>query len=205
MACISTGVCCSWQHFCMENMTIHSSSNPSFKPPVAHARRRLLLGSVTIAGLGMLGMAGFLPGQAAEASAQQTAAGLAAFTELSTYLTGHAKLDSVMAQTLYTALLEDNPQFAMQVASVNDFLVKTPTPATQLQAVLETAHPELATLPRRIMTGWYLGIVGTGGKARAMAYEEALMYPPVADVVVLPTYARGVPGYWAQPLKLTQS
>jgi hypothetical protein len=41
--------------------------------------------------------------------------------------------------------------------------------------------------------------VGQGDKSACVAYEHALNYRPLADVCVLPTYARGEPGYWARP------
>jgi hypothetical protein len=182
-------------------MTLESRSDLHSALPPETARRRLVLGSMALAGLGVLGASGALRSRAADAAALPDATGLAGFIHLSSYLTGHATLDGVMARTLHTALQQDAADFALQLAHLNEFLAATPTPAASLQAVLDASHPELASLPRRVMSAWYLGVVGTGANARAVAYEEALMYPPVADVVVMPSYARGVPGYWAQALQ----
>ncbi|MBL0391505.1 hypothetical protein JJ685_10180 [Ramlibacter monticola] len=51
-----------------------------------------------------------------------------------------------------------------------------------MQRALDDAKSPQAALPRRIMTAWCLGIVGSGDKARCLAYEDALNARMVADV-----------------------
>ena len=68
----------------------------------------------------------------------------------------------------------------------------------QLQALLDGEHSPLALLPRRIVSAWYLGIVGEGEHARCVAFETALNAAVVADVLKPPTYCYGVYGSWAR-------
>lgn len=125
--------------------------------------------------------------------------GFTAFMQLSSYLTGKTTLDRELGQAIYAGLSEDHPQFDRNVGALNAQLTASATPAAQLQHTLDQAKSPLAALPKDIMKGWYLGVVGSGKRARAVAFEQALMQAPVADVVVMNTYARGVPGYWAHP------
>lgn len=134
-----------------------------------------------------------------------TDAGFDTFMKVSLYLTGKTSLDTDLGHAIYTGLIDDDANFVSQLNALNALLAATPTPAGDLQKTLDDQHADLATVPKRIMPAWYLGVVGRGAKARTVAYEHALMYPPIADVIVMPSYARGVPGYWAQPPKFSHS
>ena len=46
--------------------------------------------------------------------------------------------------------------------------------------------------------GWYLGLVGDMPRVQVVAYESALMFDPVKDVLTIPSYCRDVPFYWTQ-------
>ncbi len=63
---------------------------------------------------------------------------------------------------------------------------------------MQRAFSPLAALPRKIATAWFMGIVGSGEKARCIAYESALNAVIVQDVLKPPTYAYGVYGSWAK-------
>jgi hypothetical protein len=67
-----------------------------------------------------------------------------------------------------------------------------------LQEVLDAEHSALAPLPRRIVTAWYLGVVGEGEHARVVAFETALNAVAVADVLKPPTYCYGAYGSWTK-------
>lgn len=182
-------------------------NSPSFTP----SRRQFIFGSAIVAAAGLVGLARHagLPGignalaQAASGGAND--ADFAAFMRLSQYLTGKNSLDADIGHAIFANLIDGDPHFTQQVAQLNDFVASSTTPANGLQAVLDSSQPALANVPKRIMPAWYLGVVGTGAKARTVAYEQALMYPPIADVIVMPSFARGVPGYWAQPPHLSHS
>lgn len=68
----------------------------------------------------------------------------------------------------------------------------------QLQRVLDSEKSPLAALPRKIVTGWFMGIVGSGDKARAIAYEKALNAVIVSDVLQPPTYCYGAYASWTK-------
>ncbi|WP_144107883.1 sugar dehydrogenase complex small subunit [Paraburkholderia sp. BCC1886] len=191
-------------------------SPPSFIP----SRRQFIFGSAVVVVAGVTGITGLarhgslagLASASAQNAASSAASGataggadFAAFMQLSQYLTGKTTLDAEIGHAIFAGLLDGDAQFPQLVAQLNDFVAGSKTPANALQAALNSSQPALAGVPKRIVPAWYLGVVGTGAKARTVAYEQALMYPPVADVIVMPSYARGVPGYWAQPPRLSHS
>jgi hypothetical protein len=179
------------------------SVTSSFTP---YRRRFLFRSAVAISTIGTTGMLGInLLSNVLAQTPRSPKEGFAAFMQLSQYLTAKAALDAELGRAIYAGLVDDDPAFSTQVAALNDLLQHSPTPAGKLQKALDSGQPTLAATPKRIMAGWYLGVVGSGAKARAVAYEQALMYAPISDVIVMPTYARGVPGYWAQPPHLSPS
>jgi hypothetical protein len=70
--------------------------------------------------------------------------------------------------------------------------------AGQLQRALDAEGSALAVLPRKIMTAWYIGIVGEGGCARCVTFETSLMHVAVADRLNLPSYCYRPHGSWAE-------
>jgi hypothetical protein len=56
----------------------------------------------------------------------------------------------------------------------------------------------LATVPRKIGTAWFLGVVGSDEKARRVAFGTVLNAEVVPDVLRPPTCAHGVYGSWAR-------
>ncbi len=181
-----------------------TSSTSALSAPFAPSRRRFLigttvLGTLSVTGLGALGLA------YAQAAAKNVDADFSAFIKLSQYLTGKTALDVEIGRAILAGLKGDDANASAIIAQLNDFVARTNTPANGLQTVLDASQPALAKLPKKVMTAWYLGVVGSGKNARTVAYEQALMYPPIADVIVMPSYARGVPGYWAKPPVLSHS
>ncbi|MBN3857067.1 sorbitol dehydrogenase [Paraburkholderia sp. Ac-20340] len=184
-----------------------TSSQQPPSQPFAPSRRQFLIGTtvlatLSVAGLGALGVA---HAQAAATADAGAAADFAAFMKLSQYLTGKSTLDVEIGRAILAGLRGDDASASTTIAQLNDFVASTNTPANTLQSVLDASQPALAKLPKKVVTAWYLGVVGTGKHARTVAYEQALMYPPIADVIVMPSYARGVPGYWAKPPVLSHS
>lgn len=177
-------------------------------PPASFApsRRQFIFGTAVLAAASIAGLGGLSAVRRAHAQeAAATDADFAAFMRLSQYLTSKTTLDVEIGREILAGLRDDTPQVSAQIAQLNDFVAKSNTPASALQAALDGSQSALASLPKRIVSGWYLGVVGSGTKASAVAYEQALMYPPIADVIVMPTYARGVPGYWAKPPRFSHS
>jgi hypothetical protein len=133
--------------------------------------------------------------QASPTAAPATAAQIQAFMAASRRLTGKTRLDAELGRRLHAALRAAYPSLDRQI----DQLGVTPGP-TEAHDALATPGPQTVRgLEQRVVRAWYLGLVGDGWDARAYAYEAALMYPPVADKVVMQSYCRGAPGYWAKP------
>ena len=120
-----------------------------------------------------------------------------AFLALSAILAGRQSLDQVQAKRLYDALSADDAGFAAGVEALLALVNQRSVDPMQLQALLDAEQPALAPLPRKIASAWFLGIVGSGEKARCLAFETALNAQVVADVLKPPTYAYGAYGSWA--------
>lgn len=121
-----------------------------------------------------------------------------AFVAVSAILVGRRSLDAVQAKRYYDALSADDPRFSTAAGRLLALINERRIDPLQLQSVLDTGHSALAPLPRKIATAWFMGIVGSGEKARCLAYETALDNTIVADVLKPPTYAYGVYGSWAK-------
>jgi len=125
-------------------------------------------------------------------------AGHGSFVAVSAIIVGKSTLDAALARRLYDALTADDPGFpaAAQalLAAINDRKIDP----LQLQQLLDAEKSPLAGVPRKIATAWWLGIVGSGEKARCVAFETALNAQAVSDVLKPPTYAYGAYGSWAR-------
>ena len=121
-------------------------------------------------------LAGLLAASAASVippalAAPTTDAAHDAFLAASKILTGRSSLDPDQASRLYDALLADDLQFAAGVQSLVTLIDQRKVDPLQLQHVLDSEHSTLAALPRKIVTAWYLGVVGDGEKARCITFE----------------------------------
>jgi hypothetical protein len=121
-----------------------------------------------------------------------------AFLALSAFLTGRDTLDGGLASRLVSALVDDDPLFPAAVRALLAFIDTHSVDAMRLQRTLDTERSPLAPLPPKIVTAWYLGIVGQGYRARSIAYETALSAQAVRDVLHAPSYCYGVYGDWAR-------
>ncbi len=157
--------------------------------PIASAPRRAVL-----AGMGAAFAATMLPGARAGTASD---AGRAAFLALSAIIAGSRALDGHLARRLFDALQADDRSFASSAGTLLDVVRQQHLEPSGLQRALDAGHPELAALPRRIASAWFLGIVGSGDKARCVAYESALSSVIVADILRPPTYAYGPYASWA--------
>jgi hypothetical protein len=120
------------------------------------------------------------------------------FLALSAILVGRQSLDATQAKRLFSALVTDDPGFPVAAKSLLDTIEQRKIDPMQLQKILDDEDSPLKLVPRRIVTAWYMGIVGDGAKARCLAFETALNAQAVADVLKPPTYAYGAYGSWAR-------
>ena len=121
-----------------------------------------------------------------------------AFIAVSAILVGRQSLDAAHAGRLYAALVEDDPGFPADARALLDLIEQSRIDPLQLQKALDDADSPLKHVPWRIVTAWYMGIVGDGANARALAFETALNAQAVADVLRPPSYAYGAHGSWTQ-------
>jgi hypothetical protein len=119
-----------------------------------------------------------------------------AFLALSAILAGRQSLDTMLAARLYEALLQNEPEFAQSAQALLTLINDRKIDPLELQKTLDNEKSPLASVPRKIITAWYLGVVGSGATARVLAYEHALNAVSVSDVLKPPTYAYGEYGSW---------
>ncbi|MFI5447858.1 sugar dehydrogenase complex small subunit [Polaromonas sp. UC242_47] len=118
------------------------------------------------------------------------------FVAVSALLAGRQALDNVLATRLYDALKADDPGFPAATKALLTLINERKIDPLQLQQLLDSEQSPLAALPRKIVTAWYMGIVGNGDKARCLAYEHALNAAVVEDILKPPTYSYGVYASW---------
>ncbi|MDW5441309.1 sugar dehydrogenase complex small subunit [Polaromonas sp. SM01] len=123
---------------------------------------------------------------------------LGSFVAVSSLLAGRQALDTVLATRLYDALKADDPGFPAGAQALLTLINERKIDPLQLQQLLDSEQSPLAALPRKIVTAWFMGIVGSGDKARCLAYEHALNAAVVEDRLKPPTYAYGVYASWEQ-------
>lgn len=120
------------------------------------------------------------------------------FDALSALLAGQSALNTAQAAYLFDALVADDPGFPAATRALLALVNERQIDPLQLQAVLDDEQSPLASVPTRIASAWFLGIVGSGAKARCIAFEHALNAQIVADVLKPPTYAYGPYGSWSR-------
>jgi hypothetical protein len=125
--------------------------------------------------------------------------GLDAFLALSQKLTGRSSFDPVLGKRAYDALSKADSQFTQNVATLNTWLqTHGGVPSDSVVAALQPDTPLLAKTVSAIVRAWYVGLVGDLPQVQVIAYENALMFDPVKDVLTVPSYCRDVPFYWSQ-------
>jgi fructose 5-dehydrogenase small subunit len=137
----------------------------------------------------------------ASASADKPPAGGAydAFIALSGKLTGHTRFDPVHGKRAYDALSKADSGFAENVAALNAWLATHGgVPSDLVTQALEAQQPQLAKTVGAIARAWYLGLVGEMPNVQVIAFERALMFEPVNDILTVPSYCRDVPFYWTR-------
>jgi hypothetical protein len=179
-------------------MTQHQSAAA---PAHSMARRRFVLGAcASAAAVAFASAAGF--GWSAlfsQAFADTPPAGLDSFLSLSRRLTGRTDFDPALARRVYGGLSKSDGEFGATVSALNAWLATHGgVPSDTVTQALQTEQPKLAHAVGAIMRAWYLGLVGDAPSASVVAYERALMFDSVNDVLTIPSYCRDVPFYWAQ-------
>ncbi|WP_244816826.1 sorbitol dehydrogenase family protein [Caballeronia sp. Lep1P3] len=125
-------------------------------------------------------------------------AALDRFIAVSMKLTGRSGFDSLLAQRVHAALAHADAQFDAKIARLDRWLsTHGGTPSDVVTAALHATQPDLAKTVGDTMRAWYLGVAGVGAQAEVVAFERALMFDPVRDMLTVPSYCRGQPADWA--------
>lgn len=147
------------------------------------------------AGLGAWSLAG---GRTEQAAADEEALARL-FMQVSALLTERSDLDPSLGARYADLLGKRTPQMSAGLTEL------ARQPQSDAQRGLREA----------ILTAWYVGQVGMGDpppqpgsrsskedvrgpEPVVLAYEKALMFTTVSDVLTVPSYCRDVPGYWAE-------
>lgn len=121
------------------------------------------------------------------------------FSDISMLLTGRNTLPAEYSRALFAAFSHIDSQFPQRLSRLKQWVTQNSVPAAALKTRLaaDSRVTDLADLPALILTGWYLGIAGSGDKAICVAYVDDLANQQVAAVLNPPTYAYGDYGSWA--------
>ena len=119
------------------------------------------------------------------------------FLRLSEFLTGGKPLEAGLATRYQASLVRLDAKFAAAAAELQRYV--NDAKAANIDELL--ARPDLGEPLRKtitqIVSAWYLGIVNNDTEVELIAYADALMYRPTADVLVVPSYGGG-PDSWGQ-------
>ncbi|CAM3655938.1 sugar dehydrogenase complex small subunit [Polaromonas hydrogenivorans] len=121
-----------------------------------------------------------------------------AFLGVSAILAGRQTLDTTQAKRLYDALVANDAGFAAAAQALLTLINERKIDPADLHKVLTDEKSALAIVAQDIARAWFMGIVGSGEKSRALAYEDALNAQIVQDFLKPPTYAYGAYGSWAK-------
>lgn len=174
-------------------------SSPT-SPPLLKRRNVLLLAGASFA---VLSMPRWLQQASAQTSMVITPKIPAAdsqqqrdFLALSLLLTAKATLNSRTSVRTYAALSAQVIEFEKQSADLWQFAQSQQIKDVDALDAAVASNADLSKVLHQIISAWYLGVVGNVTQGQVIAFEQALMFDPVRDAVVVPTYCRAAPGYW---------
>ncbi|WP_277910974.1 sugar dehydrogenase complex small subunit [Asaia platycodi] len=136
------------------------------------------------------------------------------FLRMSRLLTGSSgldsELDSGLAPRVWQALMAKDADFPTHYWQLSDALsARSVTSWADYVATGLREQVAIHAIAVALVGAWYLGRVGPmlprseTGTPAFITYEGALMWRSTRDVTVIPSYARGGPGFWAEaPLSL---
>lgn len=127
---------------------------------------------------------------------------LADFVRLSRTLTGHAELDSGMAERIYRLILAE-PWGSQHVAQVYEKIqaavARDPT-RTREQVVRPDAFQSGEQwFISHVLVTWYTGVYYHETGHQGVGFEHALIHQTLLDLMPIPTLCDKVPGFWADP------
>lgn len=164
--------------------------DPSSPAMLGHhlSRRSLLRGT---AALGGLAIAANLLGPISAAAADDSTA---SFTQLSEFLTGY-KLDPVLGARFLAALKKRDTDLDASLAALSQLIKQSGVPNMDGFLALTGTDPALMKTATKVVSAWYLGVVGEPEDAELITYADSLMYRPTKGLLTVPSYGPG-PNAW---------
>jgi hypothetical protein len=161
-------------------------------------RRTVLLGmAVTAAQLGVATVS--LPAFA-EGPALQDGFDADGFFRVSQVLTGYTELDRLIAARIAQALIAQQPAMQQSLAILAR-LSTDPANVQSAEALLAAADQAgIRDAALAVVAAWFKGTVGHGQDAVLISYQQALMYRPASDGLIVPTYCGNGPLWWTAPI-----
>lgn len=170
------------------------------EPVMNPARRALVKGTVALGVLGGAWAPMTFTRAAAPAAAVNVPATVTAFQQASSFLTSKS-VSPMLASRGYDALKKRMPDLDKVVASINALVAEKQLGDMDAYLALTDVDKRLDKQAKDIVRAMYLGVVGDDEKAELFAYEEAFMYDPTRDVLVVPTYGRGPDSWGEKPVE----
>lgn len=163
-------------------------------PPTGPTRRDVVLAAAAVAAQATLfGWPGIGGAQQAPAAGAANTEAIARFLAFSKAITGHDDIDPTTAARIHQAMQQGNAAFSAQ----SEVLAKLVQPGMAPDALLTAATSAgVREAALAVVTAWYTGTVVAGPTTTVVAYEQALMYRPVADALTVPTYCNEGPMWW---------
>lgn len=152
------------------------------------SRRGFLRTTVAIAGLAVFAdLTGPL-------SAAATDDAVTSFTQLSEFLTGYT-LDPVIGGRFLAALKKRNAELDASMATLSNLIKQSGVSDMDGFLALSGTDPALMKTATKIVSAWYLGVVGEPEDAELITYADSLMYRPTKGLLTIPSYGPG-PNAW---------
>ncbi len=120
--------------------------------------------------------------------------------QLSTFLTGH-DLDPVLGTRYFAALAKRNPNLTTEIDGLNQLIKQSSVSNMDAFLELPSIDPVLMQSATKIVSAWYLGVVGEPEDAELIAYADALMYRPTRGILAVPTYGPGPDAWGPKPVR----
>ncbi|MCS4244212.1 hypothetical protein M2418_003753 [Rhizobium sp. BIGb0125] len=152
------------------------------------SRRGFLRTTVAIAGLAVFAdLTGPL-------SAAATDDAVTSFTQLSEFLTGYT-LDPVIGGRFLAALKKRDAELDANMAALSNLIKQSGVLNMDGFLALSGTDPALMKTATKIVSAWYLGVVGEPEDAELITYADSLMYRPTKGLLTIPSYGPG-PNAW---------
>jgi len=152
------------------------------------SRRGFLRTTVAIAGLAVFAdLTGPL-------SAAATDDAVTSFTQLSEFLTGYT-LDPVIGGRFLAALKKRNAELDASMAALSNLIKQSGVSDMDGFLAFSGTDPALMKTATKIVSAWYLGVVGEPEDAELITYADSLMYRPTKGLLTIPSYGPG-PNAW---------